>query len=198
MKKIGFIAGQDGSVVKYEPPTAVSKKLTKHQRATLYFKAVRVIDKFLQKVGFTSVTVPIHGCFVSELGGFVLEMKVEQPPRMAYITSYPGYVYDPNKVTAKVTYAGVGAGGEYVIRVIAMLPNMKTCLPIYVTVSPESTDPLREAFMSSLAAARELIGRDRVTLERIQAAMASRDVRKDFEEINQQDDEAIKKLAGPS
>lgn len=201
-KKIGYVGSSDGSVIKYDPKAhapAERPKLTRHQRATLYFKAVRFIEKLFRDVGFTHVTPDSHGNFVLELGGardgfghsFVIEMKVEQPPPMAHVTSYPGYAYDSKQINAKVTFGSVGSGapGEYVIRVIGTTPGMKTLRPVYVVVSPDSVNPLREAFMSALMAAHELIKHDPATLERIKAALASRNLNRDFEryEVEEQD-----------
>lgn len=192
MKQIGFIASTDGQVVKYDAslhaPKPKAQPLTRHQRATLYFKAVRSISKLFREVGFEPVTLDSHSAFTLELGEFMLEMSVQIPPRMAHVTSFPGYVYDSKKVTAKVTSVSPAEPGEYVIRVIATLPNMRTCMPVYVVVKPDAQNPMKEAFMSALAAAKELIEKDPNTLRKIQQAMRQRDIEKDFEKFNSEDE----------
>jgi hypothetical protein len=196
MKQIGFIAGQDGAVVKYDPklhaaaaPKAPSLPLTRHQRATLYFKALRYIEALFRDVGFHPITLDSHTAFTIELGDFILEMSAQIPPPMAHITSYPGYRYDSEQINAKVTSLSPGQPGEYVIRVIATLPNLRTLAPVYVVIDKDSADPLRDAFMSALASAKSLIQRDPATLAKIQAVMAKRDLAKDFDRFRAQDPE---------
>jgi hypothetical protein len=192
MKQIGFIASTDGQVVKYDAslhaPKPKPQPLTRHQRATLYFKAVRYISKLFREVGFEPVTLDSHTAFTLELGDFMLEMCVQQPPPMAHVTSFPGYVYSDKKINAKVTSATPAAPGEYVIRVIATLPNMRTCLPVYVVVGADAQSPMKEAFMSALAAAKELIEKDPNTMRRIQQALKERNIEKDFEKFNSEED----------
>ena len=195
MQRIGFIASQDGAVVKYDPRVHAAqtvpkpKALTRHQRATLYFKALRCIERLFKEVGFNPITLESHTAFIIELGNFILEMSVQQPPPMAHVTSYAGYQYDSEKIRAKVTAMPIGTSpGEYVIRVVATLPNMRTCMPVYVVVNKDSNDPLREAFMSALASAKNLIQRDPATLRRIQEALARRDLHKDFDRYCDLDD----------
>lgn len=195
MRQIAFIAGRDGAVVKYDPKIHAAqavpkpKVLTRHQRATLYFKALRYIEQLFKEVGFHPITLESHSAFTIELGDFILEMSVAQPPPMAHVTSYPGYVYDSEKIMAKVTMMPVSSPGEYVIRVIGTLPNMRTCVPIYAVVDKNSADPLKDAFMNALTAAKDLIRRDPATLRRIQAAMARRNIEKDFERFRSSDPE---------
>lgn len=195
MKQIGFIASQDGQVVKYDASVHAPKpkqSLTRHQRATLYFKAVRYISKLFREVGFEPVTLDSHSAFTLELGDFMLEMSVQVPPPMAHVTSFPGYVYDNKKITAKVTSVSPAAPGEYVIRVIATLPNMRTCMPVYVVVRPDAETPMKDAFMSALAAAKDLIEKDPNTMRKIQQAMRQRDIEKDFEKFNSEEDRLLK------
>lgn len=193
MKQIGFIAAGDGSVVKYDASLHAAKSkanpLGRHQRATLYFKAMRCVSGLLKEVGFRSLCQDSTAAITLEMGNngreFILELTAQVPPPMAHVTSYPGYVYDPNKVAAKVTSVGVSDSGEYVIRVVAMLSNMKTQLPIYVVVEKDSVDPLREAFMGILTSVRELVGKDPTVLSKIQEAMASRNLEADFKRFRE-------------
>ena len=196
MRQIGFIAGQDGAVVKYDPKlhaaqtTPKQRALTRHQRATQYFKALRYIEMLFKEVGFNPITLESHSSFTIELGDFILEMSVVQPPPMAHVTSYPGYSYDSERISAKVTNMTTGAApGEYVIRVIGTLPNMRTCEPIYAVMNQTSADPLRDAFMNALTAAKDLIRRDPATLRRIQTVLAKRNIEKDFERFRTADPE---------
>lgn len=194
MKQIGFVAAENGQIVKYDPklhaPKAPPKSLTRHQRATLYFKAVRYIRELFKEVGFRQMTVEGHDAFTAELGSFILDMSVKESEsmRIAHVTSYPGYRYDSEKITAKVIHHQVGDHGEYVIQIGAVLPNMRSCRPIYVVVDKNSADPLREGFMSALAAAKQLIELDPPTMRKIQQAMASRNLEKDFDRFSSQDD----------
>lgn len=194
MKQIGFIASQDGQIVKYDASVHAPKPrlaLTRHQRATLYFKSVRYISQLFREVGFRPVTLDSHTAFTLELGDFMLEMTVQIPPPMAHVTSYPDYVYDSKEIKAKVTSMSPAAPGEYVVRVIATLPNMRTCMPVYVVVSPDSQNPMKDAFMSALAAAKQLIERDPNTMRKIHEAMAKRNLEKDFEKFNSQDENQL-------
>jgi hypothetical protein len=189
MRRIGFIAGEHG-IVKYDPKQHAPvfadkpKALTVHQRATLYFKALRYISTLFKEVGFKSIGEDSHTWFTLEMGQFILDMKVEKPPMMAHVTSYPGYVYDPNKIAAKVTNLSPAPPGEYVIRVTAAI-NMHFDRPTYVVVDKDSVDPLRDAFKSALAAAASFIEKDRKTFDKIRAAMAERDLEKDFERFQE-------------
>lgn len=194
MRRIGFIASQDGAVVKYDPklhaPKAPPQPLTRHQRATQYFKAVRYIRELFKEVGFREIASESHGSFTAELGGFILDMTVKESVsiRFAHVTSYPGYTYSSEKISAKITQHSIGEHGEYVIQVGAVLPNMKSCRPVYVVVDKDCADPLREAFMSALASAKQFIDKDPGTLNKIKSAMAQRNVDKDFDRFRSQDD----------
>lgn len=194
MSKTDFIASQGGEIVKYDPkvhaPKAPAAPLSRHQRATLYFKALRYIQALFREVGFTPITQESHGSFTIELGRFILDMTVREPSSMpvAHVTSYAGYEYDPNGIKAKVTRMDVGDPGEYVIQVGAVLPNQRSCRPIYVVVDKNSADPLRDAFMSALTSASDFIRRDPDTLKKIQTAMAARNLNADFEKFKNQDD----------
>lgn len=195
MRQIGFIAGKDGEIVKYDPKVHIVRgilkaaPLTRHQRATLYFKALRYVESLLTEVGFRPIADPGHGAFTLEMGNFMLEMTVQQAPRVAHVTSYPGYVYDPEKVTAKVSMACPTDPRDYVIRAIATLPNLRTCQPVYIVVDKDSTDVLKDSFMSILRAAHTLIQMDAATLRRIKEVIARRNIEKDFERLRSQDKE---------
>lgn len=191
MKKIGFIADTGGQVVKYEPqkaqPDHPAQPMTRHQRATIYFKALRYAETLLKEVGFRPVTLPSHGNFVLELGNFVLEMTTKEAPNVAYVTSYVGYEYDPKKINAKVVMACPVEPGEYVIRAIATLPNMRTLDPIYITVNKDADDILKDAFFNVIRTAHALIQKDPATMNRIREAMASRNLETDFERFRDQE-----------
>jgi len=193
MRQIGFIAAQDGQVVKYDASLHSPKPrqpLTRHQRATLYFKAVRFIHRLFQEVGFRDITLENHSSFTAELGRFILDITVKESNSMpiAHVTSYPGYTYDPETIRAKVTGYSLGEHGEYVIQVGAVLPNMRSSLPTFVVIDKDSPNPLKDAFMNTLAAAKQLIQQDPETLRKIQAALASRNLEKDFEKFSSEDD----------
>jgi hypothetical protein len=195
MKQINFVAGQTGSVAKYDPqaraPVPVSKPrpLTRHQWATLYFTAVRYIGKLFREVGFASVSEERPGILTLELGKFILDMAVKDFSSLpvAHVTSYPGYAYDSEKVNAKVTRMDLCAEGEYLIMVGAVLPNLKSVRPVFVAIDKGSSDPLKEAFVQALMAAKDLISRDPVTLSKIQEAMAGRNLEADFQLFKEMD-----------
>lgn len=193
MREIGFVAGQDGQVVKYDAKVHAPKPrqpLTRHQRATLYFKAVRFIHRLFQEVGFRDITQENHTSFTAELGNFILDITVKESNSMpiAHVTSYPGYTYDTETIRAKVTGYSIGQFGEYVIQVGAVLPNQRSTLPTFVVIDRDSTDPLKDAFMSTLAAAKQLIQQDPETMRKIQQAMAARNLEKDFQKFSSEDD----------
>lgn len=193
MRQIGFIAAQDGQIVKYDPNVHAPKPrqpLTRHQRATLYFKAVRYIHRLFNEVGFKDMTQDSHTAFTAELGKFILDITVKesQQMRIAYVTSYPGYVYDKEAIRAKVTGYSVGEHGEYVIQLGAVLPNLHSVPPVYVVIDKDSGDPLKEAFLNTLAAAKQLIQRDPETMRKIQAALAARNLDKDFQKFSSEDE----------
>lgn len=193
MRQIGFVAAADGQVVKYDPklhaPTP-RQALTRHQRATLYFKAVRYIHRLFNEVGFRDMTQDSHTTFTAELGKFILDISVKesQQMRIAYVTSYSGYAYDPEVIRAKVVRHSVGEHGEYVIQLGAVLPNLHSVPPVYVVIDKDSVDPLKEAFMNTLAAAKQLIQRDPETMRKIQQALAARNLDKDFQKFSSEDE----------
>jgi hypothetical protein len=147
-----------------------SQELTRHQRATLYFKAIRMVHTLLSEIGFQDAILPSHTAWSMDFYGFNLEVAVTQPPQMARVTSYPGYVYDPEKITAKVEMFTPGEPGEYVIRIIGMGEDGWTMEPMLVIVRKDSPDPLRESFVSVLHAIHELIRRRPALMARIKAA----------------------------
>lgn len=191
MKKIGFVVGPEGAVVKYEPQKVQeaakpAAPLTRHQRATLYFKALRYASSLLREVGFRTVADCGNAGFSIEMDRFLLEMMVVEPPRMAHVTSYPGYEYDPDKITAKVTMVCPTEGNEYVIRAIGTHNQWSAC-PVFIVVRPDSQDPLKEAFVSVLKTARDLIARDPKLLAKIQEALSRRDIEREFERLRAND-----------
>jgi len=194
VKQIGFIANQDGAVVKYDPrihavrePAQPPGPLTRHQRATLYFKALRAASALLREVGFQTVADVGHSGFCIEMDRFILEMMVKEAPRLAYVTSYPGYVYDPQNVTARVEMASCPTdSNDYVIQVVASYPR-GTFAPRYVMIRQNSPDVLREAFMGILAVARTFISKDPHLMAKIQAALARRDLEKDLDRLSRED-----------
>ncbi|MBV5344655.1 MAG: hypothetical protein JZU63_03510, partial [Rhodoferax sp.] len=192
-KEIGFIASENGAVVKYDPSIHAVQKakppagpLTVHQRATLYFKAVRCVNSLLQEVGFKPIAEIGHSGFSLEMDNFLLEMVVKEPPNVAHVTSYPGYQYDPKKVTAKVEMMCPTDGKDYVIQVTSSTPKRGTALR-FVVMRKDSPDLLKEAFMNALMTARDLISSDKALMDKIQAALGRRDIEKDYERIQSSD-----------
>lgn len=193
MRQIGFIAAENGQVVKYDASIHAPKPrqvLTRHQRATLYFKAVRYIHKLFTEVGFRDMTQESHSSFTAELGRFILDITVKesQSLRIAHVTSFPGYAYDPERIRAKVTGYSVGEHGEYVIQVGAVLPNLRSTRPVYVVIDKDSANPLKDAFMNVLAATKQLIEQDPETMRKIREALAGRNLDKDFEKFSSEDE----------
>ena len=202
VKQIGFIASSNGTIVKYDPkihavrePAQPSGPLTRHQLATLYFKALRAASALLREVGFQTVADVGHSGFCIEMDRFILEMMVKEAPRLAYVTSYPGYVYNPERVTARVEMASCpGDGNDYVIQVIASYPR-GTLAPHFVMIRQDSPDVLKEAFMGILTAARTFISRDPRLMAKIQAALAKRNLEKDLERLSQEDARQLPPMA---
>ena len=198
MKQIGFIASADGAIVKYDPAVHAVQKtkpgagpLTRHQRATLYFKALRTASALLQEVGFRAVADVGHTGFCIEMDEMILEMMVKEAPQMAHVTSYPGYEYDPKKINAKVTFAAPVEGNDYTIQVTASYRRTGTLTPIFVVVRQDSPDVLKEAFMGILGTARTLIQRDPQLMAKIQVALAHRDLEKDLDRLSGADAAAL-------
>lgn len=194
VKKIGFIASETGAVVKYDPAIHAVKEapkpagpLTRHQRATLYFKALRFADALLREVGFYTVADLGHSGFVIEMDNFILEAVVKEAPQVAHVTSYPGYQYDPKKINAKVEMMVPVEGRDYVIQMSASYPRTGTTLPTFVVIRQDSPDVLKEAFMGILTTARDFIQKDPNLMAKIQAAMAQRDLERDLERLQSDD-----------
>lgn len=194
VKKIGFIASETGAVVKYDPAIHGLKEapkpagpLTRHQRATLYFKALRFADALLREVGFYTVADLGHSGFVIEMDRFILEAVVKEAPQVAHVTSYPGYQYDPKKINAKVEMMVPVEGRDYVIQMSASYPRTGTTLPTFVVIRQDSPDVLKEAFMGILTTARDFIQKDPNLMAKIQAAMAQRDLERDLERLQSDD-----------
>lgn len=162
--------------------------MTRHQRATVYFKAVRFVKSFLVAVGFREEADVGHSGFSISMDNFCLEMMVKEAPNMAHVTSFEGYEYDPKKINAKVTFMSPGGPGEYVIQIITTLPNGMTQMPTYATVSPESGDVLREAFINCLMTARDQMRKCPQIMAKIQAALAKRDIEAELRRMEAEDD----------
>jgi hypothetical protein len=201
MSKPDFIGAADGSVVKYEPVRVQAHKptapLTRHQRATLYFKAVRCAGQLLQEVGFCPLADCGPTAFSLEFGHFLLEMAVKEAPRVAHVTSYPGYVYDPERIRAQVTMLTPGAGQEYVIQAVGTFRG-RTLAPVFIVVRPDSPDPLREAFVNVLLTTRDLLSRDPALLARIQEALSRRDLNQDLDRLRSNLDRQLEAGGYPS
>ena len=188
MKQIAFIAGAGGEVVRYDPAVHSVKEavapLSKAQRATIFFKALRMANEFLHHIGFTTVADVGHSGFCIEMGGFILEMRVMDSPKMAYVTSYANYTYDPKKINAKVTNIATGADGtDYVIRITGSHSKIGTLPPTIVSVRKDSPDVLKEAFRGILLTAQDLIAVDPKLLSKIKSIMAKQDADLEFNRI---------------
>jgi hypothetical protein len=195
MDKPGFIGGPDGAVVRYDPKTPQSKKpeqaLSRHQRATVYFKAVRFVRQLLCSVGFQDEADCGHSGFSISMDNFLLEMTVKEPPNMAHVTSFAGYSYDPNKINAKVTNLCPTDGKDYVIQVMATQPNGWSSLPTFIVMRHDTDDLLREAFMNCLMTARNELSKSPRVWSKIQAALAKRDLELELEKLKAQDTQAL-------
>jgi hypothetical protein len=194
MREADFSVSSEGAVVEYEPQAVQTGQrggpLTRHQRATIYFKALRLANKLLQSVGFHAVVDCGHRGFSLEQDGFMLEMMVKEAPQMAHVTSYPGYVYDPDKITAKVTMACPAPPGEYVIQAIASQPSTGTLPPVFITVRPDAKDVLKETFMSILSTAHLLISKNWALADKIKNKLRERRLDEEFEQLSLQDVES--------
>jgi hypothetical protein len=192
MDKPGFIGSSDGSMVRYEPKAPEQKKpaqaLTRHQRATVCFKAVRFAKELLKSVGFREEAEVGHAGFTMSIDGFLLEVMVKEPPQMAHVTSYPGYQYDPKKINAKVTMACPTENGDYVIQLISTPPNSWTSLPVFIVVRQDSPDLLKEAFVNTLLSTRDALQKCPHIMAKVQAALAKRDIDKELEKMKAQDE----------
>jgi len=177
-------------ITKYEgknlqpPPNASKPALTKHQRATLYFKAVRMIHTLLSEIGFQDAILPSHTAWSMDFHGFNLEVVVSECPRMARVTSYPGYQYDPEKITAKVENIMPVEPGEYVIRITGVEETGWSTVPLFVVVRKDSDDPVREAFVSVLHSIHDMLRTRPNIMAKIKEAMRHRDVQKEFDRLN--------------
>jgi hypothetical protein len=195
VKQIGYIASETGAITKYDPkvhavsrPAPQAGPLTKAQRATLFFKALRVANSLLHKVGFTTVADCGHSGFCIEMGGFILEMMVKDAPKVAHVTSYPGYTYDSDRVTAKVEHI---AGTGCVIQITGSFRRTGTLPPTLVTVRDDSEDPTKEAFRNILIAAQDLIQKDPVLSEKILKNIAKMDMDVEYNSLMASDCAAL-------
>lgn len=169
-------------------PQPPAKALTRHQRATVYFKALRYVRSLLNSVGFRDEADVGHSGFCIAMDGFILEMVVKEPPMMAHVTSYPGYEYDPKKINAKVTMMVPTEGRDYVVQVIATTSDMMTQMPVFIVMRQDSPDLLRETFVNCLMSARDLMRKDPKILAKIQAALAKKDIERELEMLKAQDE----------
>ncbi len=179
-------------MVRYEPKAPEQKKpaqaLTRHQRATVYFKAVRYAKELLKSVGFYEEAEVGHAGFTMSIDGFLLEVMVKEPPRMAHVTSHEHYQYDPKKINAKVTMSCPTENGDYVIQLISTPPNSWTSLPVFIVVRQDSPDLLKEAFVNILLSTRDALRKCPHIMAKVQAALAKRDIEKDLEKMKAQDE----------
>lgn len=184
----------DGTVAKYDPQVhAVQKSMppvepmTRHQRATLYFRALRALRDLLCEVGFSPTADLGHSGFSLEMDRFILEMVVKEAPRMAYVTSSHGYVYDSKKVNASVTMACPVEPGEYAIQITASYLK-GTPPPLFVVARNDSPDVFREAFFSALSAAQDFIARQPGLSAKIKAGLTTRDLSRDLDRFGSDGD----------
>jgi hypothetical protein len=137
------------------------------RRATLYFKALRLVHDLLAKTGFQDEIPPSHTAWSMGLGGFNLEAAVVNPGNVVHVTSYPGYVYNPDEVTAKVERCDIADPGEYTVRLIGLDPRGRSTVPVFVVINKDSPEPLREAVMTMLFAIENMLKTRPEILERM-------------------------------
>ncbi len=189
---------EERRLAKYQPQspqqrhTSVEHKpsgpLTKHQRATVYFKALRYAKSILCSVGFQEEADVGHTGFSISMQGFLLEMVCKEPPPMAHVTSHESYKYDPEQINAKVTMMTPGDGKDYVIQVIATPPNQWSANPVFIVVRPDSPDLLKEAFVNILLSARDALRKCPHLMQKIQEALKKVNLDVELEKLKAQDD----------
>lgn len=188
---------ESGGLSKYSPQApqarqqgvqqSNSKALTRHQRATVYFQAVRYAKEILKSVGFREEAEVGHAGFTMSIDQFLLEVMVKEPPLMAHVTSHADYQYDPKKINAKVTMSCPTENGDYVIQLISTPPNGWTSMPVFIVVRQDSPDLLKEAFVNILLSTREALRKCPHIMAKVQAAMAKKDIEKELETMKAQD-----------
>lgn len=134
-----------------------AQKETEHvpsgfQKVTQMFRGLRMAEKFLAGAGFTT-NAWAHNVFGAVYGKLMLEAKVTEPDRVAHVTSYAGYRYDSEKVTAKITTMRDLVKDSHIVRITLSKVDGASLPPIFLSIR-DSTDPARETFLGIMTVLR--------------------------------------------
>lgn len=137
---------------------ALAKELTSGQRHYQYRLGLMVVDQFLKARGFEPNATESGTTLSYEKSGVWLDLQVKRPDNVAYVTSYPGYVYKqddskdwPHKVKAKVITAKDVLGSDYVVQiVVSTADNVGTRAPVFVPLPKTLRHPGRHVVKNVL------------------------------------------------
>lgn len=164
-----MVNAQGTAVERKLPP----KKLTSGQRHYMYRLGLMALDQFMRNQGFTcNISEGSSTRLSYEKGKVLIDVAVKRPDNIAYVTSQPGYCYDPNKVTAKVTTLKDMLGADYVAQVIICDQDC-SLRPIFVPLPKELENPARYVIENVLGVIAEACR----TIPSVQKAFSERNVK---------------------
>jgi hypothetical protein len=105
-------------------------RLLSGQRHQQYRFALLALDVFMKQREFTSLVEGSTTTYAYEKSGILIDLKIAEPQRVAFVTSFPGYTYTNevvgkapdgtpiHKVNAKVVKASDVLGAELTVQLI--------------------------------------------------------------------------------
>lgn len=172
MRQIGFIAGTDGTVAKWEPPQAP----VYIEPLVAFREALTHLDSFFKELGLRPHTDGVERSISYEFARDChLDISIHDPARVAYVTSHVGYRYEKKaamvtpdirlpggkrvrgqtlyEVSATVKFLGEVMRGEHVFQLV-LSKRGHTDMPVYVELPPNTQDPVSFLIRSLLGTIR--------------------------------------------
>ena len=129
---------------KTAPPT------TSGQRHYFYRLGLMAVAKFLQERGFRSMSESQSTLMYELRQQIWIDIGIKNPANIAYVTSRPGYEYNPNKVTAQITTAKDILGCSKVIQIVVST-RLGTHQPVYIPLPKDLENPAKHVLTQVLS-----------------------------------------------
>lgn len=197
-ERVWLVDTQGSAVEKKDPP----KPLSSGQRHRAYRMGLLAIDRFLKEKGFHPNAEESHNTLSYEKSRVCLDIKLKRPDNIAFVTSYPGYEYNPEvigktvdgqeryHVNAKVTSAKDILGSEFVLQVMVSANDAEGSRPpIFIPLPKDLVDPTRYVIQNvlgiiALACQHIPVLRDAFTEKAVNEAQERRITEAEVAELN--------------
>ncbi len=143
-----WVVDSYGNTIEHRGP---AKALTSGQRHYHYRLGLMAVDQFMKGRGFRCNIEPSQCVLSYEKSGVWIDIRVQRPGNVAYVTSFPGYEYKQEvagkagdgqemyRVRAKVVTMKEIMGSDYVIQIVISTAEGGTHNPMFIPL-PKTLD----------------------------------------------------------